>query len=143
MRTSVHLVIAISLMLCASPAGFMTVTRSFEPEIASVRHVRAFVGDAMGIAPQSATAVLLASELAANAVEHGGGQIAVSVQTHPDGAAWVGVTDQSAQCPRVVSTPADAPRGRGMQIVDALSHGWGVEPTSNGKPVWFTLPAQF
>src|ERR1019366_4443041 len=117
MRTSIHLVIAISLMLCASPAGFMTVTRSFEPEIASVRHVRAFVGDAMGIAPQSATAVLLASELAANAVEHGGGQIAVSVQTPPDGAAWVGVTDQSAQCPRVVSTPADAPRGRGMQIV--------------------------
>jgi hypothetical protein len=31
--------------------------------------------------------------------------------------------------------------GRGMNLVDALSTQWGVEPDPPGKKVWFELPA--
>ena len=42
--------------------------------------------------------------------------------------------------PRLLSPSPRELSGRGLRIVEAMSDAWGVQPTSTGKTVWFTLP---
>ncbi|MFD0405724.1 ATP-binding protein [Kitasatospora sp. NPDC127116] len=37
-------------------------------------------------------------------------------------------------------TPADsAESGRGLQLVEGLTHRWGVDPQKRGKAIWYEL----
>lgn len=79
--------------------------------------------------------VLLAtSELVSNSLEHGGGLAHVHVRGQGD-LIRVEVSDHSPSVP-AESRPASYERGRGLQIVGALSDEWGWSPTTDGKTMW-------
>lgn len=87
-------------------------------------------------------AVLLASELVANAMAHAHSPCHLSVQV--DGArVHIEASDADPEPPVIEHPPADSPRGRGLVLVDALSSAWGsrVEP-EEGKTIWFELSVQ-
>jgi anti-sigma regulatory factor (Ser/Thr protein kinase) len=92
----------------------------------------------------SGDAELLASELVANAAEHGDGKpigLALRRQTEPDGRPGITceVTDTSPAMPRRPDPDPDAERGRGLAIVAALARSSGVRASQAGKTSWFTL----
>jgi|tagenome__1003787_1003787.scaffolds.fasta_scaffold20888764_2 anti-sigma regulatory factor (Ser/Thr protein kinase) len=87
------------------------------------------------------TATLVASELATNAVVHAGTELEVSIsRCGPQ--IRVAVRDHSDQAPTPLVVEPDAPTGRGMLLVEALSTSWGVLLTRGGKVVWAVLPAE-
>lgn len=83
-------------------------------------------------------AVLIASELASNAMLHAGGLAAVGVAEHGD-AVRVSVHDRTLVPPVVGRHSAEAMTGRGLRLVASLAAEWGAEPTGDGKVVWADL----
>jgi anti-sigma regulatory factor (Ser/Thr protein kinase) len=105
---------------------------------------RALLSEAMatwGSTADHDTARLLASELVTNAMEYAGSPVAI--RAYPIGAGVrVEVADQSAwtyPVPRPHHEPDE--RGRGLELVDAMSARWGWRPHGAGKVVWFELDA--
>ncbi|MEE6260691.1 ATP-binding protein [Plantactinospora sonchi] len=92
-------------------------------------------------------AQLVVSELVANAVEHAGTEIDVTVSHHRH-RLRIAVADRHHGVPRIAATPTDdaggsappALRGRGLALVSRAVAGWGVLPGSDGKVVWASLP---
>jgi histidine kinase-like protein len=78
-------------------------------------------------------AVLVANELASNAVEHAGGGRNVLVVSADRRGLTVAVRD------RVPALPV--PGGNGLLLVDRLSEHWGVTEHRPGKTVWAVLGA--
>lgn len=79
---------------------------------------------------------LIVSELVTNAVQHGEGEITLSLAPTADGIR-VGVHDHGDGRPEPRPTDARSTRGRGLQLVEILSAVWGVAPTGDsGKTVW-------
>lgn len=105
-----------------------------------VRHARRAVAEACrGLARDVVEiAQLLTSELVTNALQHGGGDIAVEV-ARSDKTLRVSVDDESTNQPRRTSAGVDEIRGRGLMLVEALSSRWGILTRPNGKRVWFEL----
>jgi anti-sigma regulatory factor (Ser/Thr protein kinase) len=92
-------------------------------------------------------AVLLVSELVANAVIHGdegaGALAAVTMIVRCSGGELrVEVHDRSRDIPVPASleVPDDSETGRGLMLVDTLAAEWGYYLTPGGKAVYFTLP---
>ena len=87
-------------------------------------------------------AELMVSELVTNAVLHGAPKITLRVRRHPPSIA-VDVTDAGELQPTLPNQPPDpdAPGGRGLLIVEALSTSWGVTPAQPppGKTIWFEI----
>lgn len=83
-------------------------------------------------------AVLVASELATNAVLHGGGISAVAV-TERAGAVRIEMHDRTRVPPVMGRQSVDGMTGRGLRLVASLSADWGAEPTADGKLVWAEL----
>jgi anti-sigma regulatory factor (Ser/Thr protein kinase) len=100
--------------------------------------VRRFCSDqSMGDATDDA--VMLTSELMANAVEHSKGMVTL-LALMVDEALVVAVRDDSDDLPTLTDPPSYAERGRGLQVIDALAGDWGVDRQASGKTVWFRLP---
>jgi anti-sigma regulatory factor (Ser/Thr protein kinase) len=80
--------------------------------------------------------LLVVSELLANAVLHGSGEISLRVEL--DRGRVVGrVTDEGrGLVPRVLARPTDATGAHGLHLVDCVAT-WGVAPTS--ADVWFEI----
>ncbi|GIF41642.1 hypothetical protein BC793_1137 [Actinoplanes xinjiangensis] len=98
-------------------------------------------------------AVLVASELVANAVQHAGTAITLTItrlptrrrppyHRHPQ--LRVTVQDRRPDLPRVLVPSAVAPFecGLGLRVVDAAAEAWGAFPTRTGKLVWAMLRAR-
>ncbi len=85
-------------------------------------------------------ALLLTSELVANAVLHGTGAVGVHM-TWGEGGLRVGVKDNSPELPVLRGLDLEAPNGRGLRMVDGLASDWGVSRGEPGKTVWFSLLA--
>jgi len=86
-------------------------------------------------------ALLLTTELVANAITHGGPAVILR-SSLVGGRLRVEVFDAAAGHPRMRATWAGSGRGRGLAIVDELADGWGVLPSpAGGKTVWFELLA--
>ena len=107
-------------------------------------YARWLVRNACGSWPaaQVDAAQLLITELVANALEHGTGEVGLRIQASTE-LLRVEVSDASPAPPRVADPPpslADE-RGRGLLVVAALASSWGsqAEPVSGGKAVWFEL----
>ncbi|MFK4692723.1 ATP-binding protein [Streptomyces pristinaespiralis] len=87
-------------------------------------------------------AMLVASELIANALQHTSGALLIRVEAYEFGAA-LGVADRGADITAVPVRPSNssvdegtvAASGRGLFIVDSLASAWSVEETENGKIV--------
>lgn len=80
--------------------------------------------------------LIVSGELVANAVEHGRGEVSVHVGITEAGDVVVSVTDSNVLLPRLLPQDPQAPRGRGLLIVDSLASEWGTGPTASGKVVW-------
>lgn len=111
---------------------------------AAVRRQLALDLDLRGIDPESiAEITLVASELVGNAVRHvptgRDGQLGVS-WTVGTADVEVSVKDPSPDVPVTRAARADAPDGRGLAIVSALTSAWGYERTADGKRVWARVP---
>jgi anti-sigma regulatory factor (Ser/Thr protein kinase) len=115
-------------------------------DLTSARQARAAVRQALaawGMNDPSGDAELLASELVANASEHGGGPISLALrrQAAQDGKPGIAceVTDTSPDLPGQRQARPGAERGRGLAIVEALASSAGTRATDTGKTTWFTL----
>ena len=87
----------------------------------------------------SDTAVLLATELVTNAVEHGRGAAYLDAEVD-DRAIRLEVTDGSTVHPQPNTSVGDLDeRGRGLMLIEALASRWGILPRSDGKTVWCEL----
>jgi anti-sigma regulatory factor (Ser/Thr protein kinase) len=85
-------------------------------------------------------AVMLTSELMANAVEHSTGMVTLLALV-VDSSLVVVVRDDSDDLPTMVADPPSyAERGRGLHVIEALAADWGVDRLASGKTVWFRLP---
>ena len=85
-----------------------------------------------------ADALLVATELLANAIQHGRSTPTVALRMSPD-SVHLEVSDQSSAPPEVSAAP-DVDGGYGLRIVDAVADQWGWRPTAAGKVVWTDLP---
>ncbi|WP_233515296.1 ATP-binding protein [Marinitenerispora sediminis] len=131
------------------PGGHDSPQRRRFPGLANqIKHARRFVERQLGPSPQAATATLLTSELATNAVTHSasggpGGKFEVAVYT-ADGWVRIEVRDLgSPEQPRPQhKDPYDiTEHGRGLDLVEALAVKWGSESRRDGlgRLVWFEL----
>lgn len=107
-----------------------------EPE--SVAAVREFVAGCCsdwGLDAAVDVAVLLASELATNAVRYARTPVTVWLAQRPDRIV-LSVEDASPEPATVRHPGALEEGGRGLELVEALADGWGERGRGNGKLVW-------
>jgi len=85
-------------------------------------------------------AALLVSELVSNVVDHVQGEATLVLELALAGD-WlrISVADGSAVRPVVRELSQRRPRGRGLQLVEAIADRWGAEDHRGGKRVWFEL----
>jgi anti-sigma regulatory factor (Ser/Thr protein kinase) len=115
--------------------------------LTSARQARSAIRQALagwGMDHLSGDAELLASELVANAAEHGDGKpIGLALHRHAEPGERPGltceVTDGSPAMPKRTEPGPDSERGRGLAIVEALARSSGVRASEAGKTSWFTL----
>ena len=85
-------------------------------------------------------AALLVTEVATNALRHGGPGVDVWVRPATGSGLRVELIDgRSDALPRMRRPDADDEGGRGLLIVSALARSWGSDKLSAGKCVWFEL----
>ena len=106
-------------------------------------HVQAALGF-HGLDDYAEDAATITSELVTNAVQHvrGDGIETVGVtlaRAWNPPAVTIIVSDSSPDGPRRCDPAADGERGRGLQIVEALSAHWGWRPQDGGKAVFAIL----
>ena len=106
-----------------------------------VRDVREFVAQAIDGCPVADDVILLASEVAANAIVHTasgkGGTFTVAVRPG-DRVIRVEVHDGgSDSSPDVHAAEDSAGSGRGLGLVESLATRWGHLGDRNGRVVWF------
>ena len=104
------------------------------------RHVTQDLLRAWGSPHDLDDAALLVSELVANVVDHVQGEAVLSLELALAGD-WlrISVADGSAVRPVVRELRGERPRGRGLQLVEAIADRWGAEDHEGGKRIWFEL----
>jgi anti-sigma regulatory factor (Ser/Thr protein kinase) len=109
--------------------------QDFPPEREAVAGVREFVCRVAGV-DLDHPAVLVASELATNAILHAETPYRVAIKTND--VIRIEVSDESPRPPAIAPSPD---RGWGLQLVDKLSAAWGAS-AFNGywKMVWAEIP---
>ena len=116
-------------------------------DLTSARQARSAIRQALagwGMDHLSGDAELLASELVANAAEHGDGTpIGLALRRHAEPARSPASPAKSPTArpamPRRTEPGPDSERGRGLAIVNALARSSGVRASPAGKTSWFTL----
>ena len=86
----------------------------------------------------SPDAVLLASELVTNTVEHAGGPIVITA-TYVDNTLRVEVHDTRPEPPSLRPLTATDETGRGLHLVHLIANQWATTPEPDGKTIWFEL----
>ena len=113
----------------------------------SVRMARFHVRAALGfheLGEYADDAEAITSELVTNVIRHvcSDGSETVGVilaRTWNPESVTVVVSDSSPEGPVMREAPADSERGRGLQIVEALSAHWGWHPQDGGKEIFAVL----
>jgi PAS domain S-box-containing protein len=109
-------------------------------EVARARRLAVQWAERTGCDPDDAA--LLVTEVATNALRHGGPGVDLWVRSPAAGGLRVELIDgRSDALPRARQPTLDAEGGRGLLIVGALARAWGSERLSAGKCVWFELDA--
>lgn len=110
------------------------------PEARSVARARELARDQLtdwGLEALVDTTELLVSELVTNALRHGHGEIRLRLLL--DRTLVCEVWDADLAQPRRRRARDTDEGGRGLQLVQLLSAGWGSRRTPRGKTVWFEL----
>jgi anti-sigma regulatory factor (Ser/Thr protein kinase) len=105
--------------------------RDFQAAPQSVTAVRRFVRETLTARAIVDDVVLVASELAANAVRHA--HTPFTVKLIVNGGVRMEVSDGSARLPSVANPDESF---RGLRLVGAASQDWGFDVTDHGKTVW-------
>jgi anti-sigma regulatory factor (Ser/Thr protein kinase) len=107
-------------------------------------HVRAALGF-HGLDKYADDVELITSELVTNAIQHVSGEPGDTIGVllvrvcHPVAVAVI-VSDSSRKVPiRRPTLAATSERGRGLQLVEALSSHWGWHPNPSGKAVFAVI----
>lgn len=82
-------------------------------------------------------------ELVVNAWRHGLTPSPVVTVVYDGKTLRVTVADRSPNLPQRQNPLLSAESGRGLQLVEGLTHRWGAEPMGFGKRVWFELDGVF
>jgi anti-sigma regulatory factor (Ser/Thr protein kinase) len=90
------------------------------------------------------SAALVVSELVTNAIVHTASDVVVCELHDGDDLVRIAVRDQGCAPGEPCPSPqrADEEHGRGLLLVDALSHAWGAQEHGPGLLVWAELPRQ-
>ncbi|MFJ9441448.1 ATP-binding protein [Kitasatospora sp. NPDC101235] len=84
-------------------------------------------------------AELALMELITNAWRHGDTPAPVVWFSLLNGTLRVAVSDESDALPQPRTSADLAETGRGLQLVEGLTHRWGVDPQKRGKTTWYEL----
>lgn len=92
--------------------------------------------------PERNAIILLANELATNAIRHSGSELFGLIVTRTATGLRVAVVDEGRTgFPQLRGEILDAEAGRGLRLIDALAHRWGiVRQPGIGVAVWFDVP---
>ncbi len=125
------------------PVRSWTCSRGYPGTLEQVAEARAFLRRLLHGCPAVNDAVLLCSELAANAVQYSasradGGQFSVHVRAQQGSYVWAGVQDRGGPWEQ---RPRDTGRMHGLDIVRALAGDgcWGITGGFGGRLVWYRL----
>ena len=120
-----------------------TASVDLPPVVASVplaRHVTLDLLRAWGSGHDLDDAALLVSELVANVVDHVQGEAVLTLElVLAEDWLRISVADGWSVRPVVRELEKDRPRGRGLQLVEAIAVRWGSEDQHGGKRIWFDL----
>jgi DNA-binding NarL/FixJ family response regulator len=83
-------------------------------------------------------ALLVVSELAANAITHAGSACRIRLSLTPT-TLRIDVIDTGSGTPEPQPPSRTEEHGRGLHLVDALTRAWGLEMVDEGKLVWAEL----
>jgi anti-sigma regulatory factor (Ser/Thr protein kinase) len=127
-----------------SAADRRTLTRSYPGQRRQIRLVRATLGLLLDGCPLVGDAILIASELAANAVVHSnsaapGGRFTVRAEVCPGEYVRIEVDDQGGQW---VPRGRELDRPHGLDLIDALvgAGNWGIHgDAERGRTAWARL----
>ncbi|WP_395296052.1 ATP-binding protein [Kitasatospora hibisci] len=112
------------------------------PSLAIAREALRAAMDRSGWHPDLiADAELALAELIVNAWRHGRTTSPVVLFLILDGTLRVSVCDDSSDLPQPCAPSRYSECGRGLQLIEGLTHRWGAEPRKRGKTVWFELDA--
>jgi anti-sigma regulatory factor (Ser/Thr protein kinase) len=133
-------------VVCAAVDGFAEAWLTVPCRPDQVCVVREFVRRQLADDPRAETAVLLASELATNSVQHSSSRLGrvmtVIVVAARDGIVLVGVADAGGATVPVLRDEGGgcAEGGRGLRLVSHLCPKWGfrIQP-DGGLVTWFAL----
>jgi anti-sigma regulatory factor (Ser/Thr protein kinase) len=123
------------------PSPLRAVRRTLPLDPTSASAARRFVTDVLhqwGHQDLSHQLSLLTSELVTNSVLHTSGELELGMYLDVD-RLRVEVVDRSERLPALQAPDPNAPGGRGLLIIEALSRAWGVEGRGDGKAVWFEV----
>ncbi|MBF8185056.1 ATP-binding protein [Nonomuraea sp. K274] len=105
----------------------------------SVGTARRLVREALaawGLSALAEDMTMVVSEVVTNAVVHAKSSMTLSL--HRQGESVRGeVADRSMAWPTPLPADLEEEHGRGLTIVAAYSERWGVDPSPDGKTVWF------
>lgn len=112
-------------------------------EVASSHTARAWVTEQLRRfeLTDCSSAVLIATELVENSVQHARTPLRLRLELHRAGLS-VAVSDEDGSLPVLASRPAEPANPRfGMALVELFARAWGHSPRWNGgKTVWAVLP---
>ncbi|HEV2760572.1 MAG TPA: ATP-binding protein [Acidimicrobiales bacterium] len=117
-------------------------TARFDPELRSATEARRFVEDELRLAGAGEDtlchAQLLVTELVTNAARHARSAVDLTISGE-DGRVRIEARDDSSAMPTAPQVETQT-RHRGLQLIEDLSEGWGVEVRGDdGKTVWCEL----
>jgi anti-sigma regulatory factor (Ser/Thr protein kinase) len=103
-----------------------------------VGEARSFVRECLrGTAADVDNAVLLTSELAANAVIHAHSGYQIDIRRSTGSVRVELLNDEPEILPMLTEPTEDG--GRGLRLVESLASCWGMESDPDHKMVWFEL----
>lgn len=120
--------------------GIRTARRVFHPTPTGASDARRYTGEVLGAwgVPAPDDAVLVAAELASNAVRHARSVFVLTLHWQDD-LVHVAVQDRDPAPPHSGALTSGATSGRGLLIVRELSSSWGWTPVRGGKTIWATV----
>ncbi|MDQ5974527.1 MAG: hypothetical protein QG661_1736 [Actinomycetota bacterium] len=117
--------------------------RSWElpADLGAARQARSHVSALLSHHDAVDDAALIASELVANAVEHGDPPIELSVEETRGRLRITVSSAETASLPEARSATAEDRRGRGLTIIESLAQKWGWQREGGRILVWAELSA--
>jgi anti-sigma regulatory factor (Ser/Thr protein kinase) len=136
--------LTVRFRMCVMGTKPLMATQRFAPELRSATEARRFVENELRPAGAGEDtlchAQLLVTELVTNAARHAHSAVDLTI-AGDHGHVRIEARDDSSVIPLVPQGDAET-RHRGLQLIEDLSEGWGVDVLGDGKVVWCELASR-